>query len=79
MTERNAFRGPGAWNLDYLIGKRFRIGGTRALLVRWEMYNVFNNQNMYVRSDAADLRSATSILGYLDDNRRMQLGVKFEF
>jgi hypothetical protein len=43
------------------------------------MYNVFNNQNMYVRSDAADLRSATSVLGYLDDNRRMQLGVKFEF
>jgi hypothetical protein len=79
MTERNAFRGPGAWNLDYLIGKRFRIGGTRALLVRFEMYNVFNNQNMYVRSDAADLRSATSVLGYLDDNRRMQLGVKFEF
>ena len=79
MTERNAFRGPGAWNIDFLVGKRFRIAGTRAFLVRFELYNMFDNQNMYVRSDATDISSATSILGYLDGNRRMQLGLKFEF
>jgi len=79
MTNRNAFRGPGAWNIDYLVGKRFRFAGTRAVNIRLEMYNLFNHRNMYVRSDAADVSSATSVIGFLDDIRRVQLGIKFEF
>ena len=78
MTERDAFRGPGAWNVDFIVGKRFRFG-TKAALIRLEAYNLFNHHNMYVRSDAADVSSSTSITGFLDNNRRMQLGFKFEF
>ncbi len=26
MTERDAFRGPGYWNVDFLMSKRFRFG-----------------------------------------------------
>jgi outer membrane receptor protein involved in Fe transport len=78
MTKRDAFRGPGAWNLDMSVGKRFRFG-SKAGLLRLEMYNVFNHANMYVRSDAADVSSFDTITGFKDDFRRMQLGFKFEF
>ena len=67
MTERDAFRGPGAWNVDFIVGKRFRFGTSKAALVRLEAYNLFNHHNMYVRSDAADISSSTSITGFLDN------------
>ena len=51
----------------------------KAALIRLEAYNLFNHHNMYVRSDAADISSFTTITGFQDDNRRMQLGFKFEF
>jgi len=81
MTARDAFRGPGAWNIDFGVNKRFRFGtnASKAVQFRFEAFNVFNHSNMYVHSDAADVSSATMITGYRDDYRRMQLGVKFEF
>jgi hypothetical protein len=78
MTKRDDFRGPGAWNLDFIVGKRFRFGG-KAALVRLEAYNLFNHHNLYVNSDRADISSFTTITGYRDDVRRMQLGFKYEF
>ena len=79
MTARDAFRGPGAWNVDFIVGKRFRFGTSKAVLVRLEAYNLFNHHNMFVRSDAADISTFTSITGFLDHERKMQLGFKFEF
>jgi outer membrane receptor protein involved in Fe transport len=78
MTERNAFRGPGAWNVDFVVGKRFRFGN-KAALIRLEAYNVFNHHNMYPRTDVAQVDSFSTITGFKDDWRRMQLGFKFEF
>jgi hypothetical protein len=78
MTKRNDFRGPGAWNMDFIIGKRFRFGN-KAALIRLEAYNVFNHANLYAQTDAADVSAVTSITGFKDDFRRMQLGLKFEF
>ena len=78
MTKRNDFRGPGAWNLDLIVGKRFRFG-SKAANIRLEMYNLFNHHNLYVNSDRADISSFTTITGYRDDVRRMQLGFKYEF
>jgi outer membrane receptor protein involved in Fe transport len=78
MTKRNDFYGPGAWNLDFIIGKRFRFG-QKAALIRLEAYNVFNHHNMYTHADAADVSSFSTITGFEGDFRRMQLGFKFEF
>jgi outer membrane receptor protein involved in Fe transport len=78
MTKRNDFYGPGAWNVDFIIGKRFRFGNKAALL-RLEAYNLFNHANMYAHTDIAQIDSVTSITGAKDDFRRMQLGFKFEF
>lgn len=79
MTERDAFRGPGAWNVDFIIGKRFHFGSRQAALIRLEAYNLFNHHNMFARTEAADVSSATMITGYRDGHRRMQLGFKLEF
>jgi outer membrane receptor protein involved in Fe transport len=79
MTERNAFRGPGVWNLDLSLSKRFRFGDRYALQLRVEAYNVFNHANMYAYTGNADLSSYSEITGYKDGNRRIQLGAKFEF
>ena len=79
MTQRDAFREPGYWNIDLLMSKRFRFGMGKAVQFRLEAYNVFNHANMYVHADAADVSSVTAVTGYKDGNRRMQLGFKFEF
>jgi hypothetical protein len=79
MTKRDAFRGPGAWNLDLGLSKRFRFGDHYALQLRFEGYNVFNHSNMYANAPAADLSSFTTITGFKQDNRRVQIGAKFEF
>jgi outer membrane receptor protein involved in Fe transport len=79
MTKRDAFRGPGAWNLDLTASKRFRFGDHYAVQVRFEAYNVFNHPNMYAQAPNADISSFSTITGYKQDNRRVQLGAKFEF
>jgi hypothetical protein len=79
MTERDAFRGPGAWYVDLSMSKRFRFGDRYAVQLRFEAYNVFNHSNMYANASNADISSFTEITGFKDDNRRIQIGAKFEF
>ena len=78
MTERNAFRGPGKWNINFGLNKRFRFG-TKAVQARFEVFNLFNHANMYATTDNADISGTTMITGFKDDYRRMQLGVKYQF
>ncbi len=78
MTARDDFREPGYWNVDFLLSKRFRFGNRYAAQFRLSD-NLFDYANMYVHADSADVSSATTITGYKDGNRRMQLGFKFEF
>ncbi|MGB9199543.1 MAG: TonB-dependent receptor, partial [Terriglobales bacterium] len=47
MTARNAFRGPGAWNLDSAVGKKFRVTERVGMEFRAEGFNIFNHHNMY--------------------------------
>jgi hypothetical protein len=48
MTSRNAFRGPGAWNLDTSLGKKFKVTERFGLDFRAEGFDIFNHHNMYV-------------------------------
>ena len=79
MTKRDDFRGPGVWNVDFALSKRFLMGQSKAIQFRWEIYNLFNHANMFVNTGNADVSSFTSITGFKDGNRRMQFGFKFEF
>jgi len=78
MTERNAFRGPGAWYLDLGFSKRFRLGDRYALQLRIEAYNLFNHANMFAQAGDAEV-SYGAIYGNKDGNRLIQIGAKFEF
>lgn len=78
MLKRNALRGPGYWNVDFMLSKRVRFGD-RAVQFRGEAYNLFNHANMYPHADTADMSSTDFISGYKDGNRRVQVAVKFEF
>jgi len=50
MTGRNAFRGPGAWNLDLAVGKKFRLTERLGMEFRAEGFDVFNHHNFYVNT-----------------------------
>jgi hypothetical protein len=88
MTERNAFRRPGRWNVDAVFAKRVRFGRV-GVQGRIEMYNVFNHANLYVDTGSADISSSEQIFAFRgetstgglvgDGQRRIQLGVRFEF
>ena len=74
---RSAAPAPGTWTSA--SSKRFRFGDRYAVQLRFEAYNVFNHANMYANASNADISSFTEITGFKDDNRRIQIGAKFEF
>ncbi|MGA2961639.1 MAG: carboxypeptidase regulatory-like domain-containing protein [Candidatus Korobacteraceae bacterium] len=57
MTGRNAFRGPGAWNVDLSAAKNFAVTERVKAEFRAEAFNVFNHHNMYVNAAAANVAS----------------------
>ena len=79
MTKRDAFRGPGLWNLDLALSKRVRFNDKYAVQFRVEAYNVLNHANMFAQAGDADVASFDKVYGRKDGNRRIQLGLKFEF
>jgi hypothetical protein len=50
MSHRNAFGGPGWYNIDAAIGKTFPIGERFKLQFRSEFYNMLNHSNYFVQS-----------------------------
>ena len=80
MTGRNAFRGPGYWNLDAGLYKSIRITEGTALQLRFEAYNVFNHANLFVLGSQAFVDNG---LGYVParrlGRRNIQLAAKLIF
>jgi hypothetical protein len=66
MTGRNAFRGPGSWNVDLGIYKLFYLGERFRLQFRGELYNAFNHANLYAQTGSNDIGSGFT---YLDARR----------
>jgi len=65
MTPRNAFRGPGAWNLDFAMSKSFAITERFKLEFRAEGFNILNHHDLFVNgfsSDVALIGSATDVV-----------------
>jgi hypothetical protein len=60
MTARNAFRGPGAWNLDTSVGKKFKLTERFGLEFRAEGFNIFNHHNMYTFTPDLDYFQPTT-------------------
>ena len=43
---RNFLRGPGLFQVDFALQKRFTLAGTRNIEFRWEAFNAFNRANL---------------------------------
>jgi carboxypeptidase family protein len=52
MTRRNTFRGPGAWNADASLTKKFNLREGMDLQFRAEAFDLFNHHNLYVNESA---------------------------
>ena len=55
MSARNAFRGPGAWNIDAALQKTFPITERFNLVFRAEGFDVFNHHNLYIQEGFNDV------------------------
>jgi hypothetical protein len=76
---RNTLLGPGYFNLDASLTKDIRLGSTRRLQIRWEVFNVTNHPSFGLPN--AELGSADfgTIRSTVSTPRQMQFGVKFLF
>jgi hypothetical protein len=57
MTGRNSFRGPGFWNLDLSVAKRFPIRERTNLEFRAEGFDVLNHHNLFLQEATNDVSS----------------------
>jgi hypothetical protein len=83
-VDRNSLRGPGYQNVDLTVQKLFGLGGARALELRFEVFNLFNqvNFNNPVNVYCDRETSASCNFGKLTsalDPRIIQLGARFRF
>jgi Carboxypeptidase regulatory-like domain/TonB dependent receptor-like, beta-barrel len=85
-TERNQFRGPGAWNMDLSVFRAFPIGASRRLEFRLETANLFNTPKF--ANPNGDLTSGNfmRITAIANNNgvnhypeRQVRLGLRFSF
>ena len=51
MTHRSAFSGPGAWNLDLAVNKRFKVTERVGMEFRAEGFNILNHHNYYINKE----------------------------
>jgi Carboxypeptidase regulatory-like domain len=75
---RNFFRGPGFWNFDFGVYKRFRISEETNFQIRGEFYNIFNHPNLFV-PNAVDINSTNFVPAFKRGSRIIQIGGKFIF
>ena len=78
MTKKDAFRGPGFWNVDFGLYKNIRFTESVHLQLRSEFYNVFNHANMFVDGASAEVNEGL-IRGFKDGRRNIQLAAKLIF
>ncbi|MEP6850751.1 MAG: carboxypeptidase regulatory-like domain-containing protein [Acidobacteriota bacterium] len=78
-ASRNTIFGPSTTRFDATLSKNIRFGESKALQLRWEVFNIFNHTNFATLSSLNITSSAYGIIGTTRDPRTMQLGAKFSF
>jgi outer membrane receptor protein involved in Fe transport len=79
MTARNAFRGPGNWNVDLALSKRFFFTERMNLQLRVDAQNVFNHANLFVNGGEADISADDIVSASKFGRRQLQFGMRFTF
>jgi outer membrane receptor protein involved in Fe transport len=76
---RNILRGPGLFNVDTAIHRRFGIGSDRAIEVRWEVFNVFNADQFGLPDSNISNSTRGTITRLAGDPRVMQFAFRLVF
>jgi len=79
ITGRDAFRGPGVWNIDFAVYKRFTITERLTAQFRGEFYNLPNHPNLYALTGEADVASYDYMTADREGRRNVQLALKLIF
>ena len=87
MTQRNQFRGPGNYNIDAILAKRFNLTEKVSLQLRFEAYNVLNHGNLYVDGSTLEASGNTFVRAFrggnpelfFTDHRNVQIAVRLDF
>ena len=91
---RNAYAGPGFWNINFVAAKTFKLTERFNLQFRGEFYNAFNHSNYYINTGNLDLEAGTGVTAVQafkgvipisgvvippPERRNIQLGLKLNF
>jgi len=90
---RNAYRGPGYWNFNFVAAKTFKLTERFNMQFRAEFYDAFNHSNYYINTPNLDVEDGTGVtaiqavkgqppLGYSippAERRNIQFGLKLNF
>ena len=95
MTGRNAFRGPGAYNINLAIRKQFAVTERYKLQFSTEFYNLLNHSNYYVQGGGVNdfgnfptppdhlevigKRGVNPALGIPNERRFIQMALRLSF
>jgi hypothetical protein len=78
MDKRNAYEGPGAWDVTTGLYKKIQIKERMSLQLRCEVFNLFNHANLFTDFGSPDVSSG-NVLAFRNGRRNTQLAVKFLF
>lgn len=78
MAPRNAFRGPGFWNVDLGLYKSINITEKYKLQLRGEFFNVFNHPSLAINGATTDVEAGNTTVSKTG-HRNVQLALKFIF
>jgi len=78
MSARNAYHGPGAWNVNTGLYKRIHFNERWSVQLRAEVFNLFNYSNLFIDYGSPDVSSG-NVLSYRDGRRNVQLAAKIIF
>jgi hypothetical protein len=79
MTGRNAFRGPGSWNVDAALYKTTKVTERMSLQLRGEAFNIANHANLQLIGSANDVSSISFVPAQRNGRRNVQFGAKLIF
>jgi len=76
---RNILRGPGLFNVDTALQRRFALSGQTALELRWEVFNLFNKVELGLPDSNISNAAFGTISRLAGDPRVMQFAFRLVF
>jgi hypothetical protein len=76
---RNSLNGPGFWQTDASVQKRFRFKEKAAIQFRADIFNLFNMVNLANPDDCVDCVGAGSSFVTVGERRALQFAIRLEF